>query len=665
MRNLKFQYIKGQNIFCFGNEGIEIKLDEIGNIIYIRGENLDVKKEEEDEKVSSNGSGKSSIPEILVYCLYGKTIKKKLGKDQVINNKVGKKLYTEVIWDKYRVVRQRKPNKLRVWRSEEHEWEDENEITLGTMPATQDLIEELIGLNYQTFVNLVVFADNNADSFLECDADGKRRIVENLLNLEQYRTFFDEAKAQRTQVKNQIKIIESEVIYAQSAWDSAQNRISELAQKEVTWEKQKKQEVQNMHGQIAIKQAALDATDAGIALAHYEQAQKDIEVLNAQIDPLTAKEAEIQAVIPNGRNAVDKGRTAKNTITMELQQHQTTIKVAHADIEQKMKFIQALESKKGSTCDMCYGPIKEENFQNVVVKARNVIDHHQGLIKKETELINLKLQEVGKKQEAIKKAEALVAQAEKALQFCQSKLDGIRQQITKLSRIERPDATSEEKLLMADIKRIQGEIVAGTQALKGPSPYIELVASAKKEVEVKKTACKDKKAELNELTEALPYYEFWVKGFGSKGIPRFAINGIVPALNSAINYFLQFLIDGKIKLTFNGELEELIERNPADGDPFVYHAMSGGERRRLNLAVSQAFAHIMSLSSDTCPSVVFLDEVTTNIDPTGVVGVYQMISELSKEKQVFVTTHDQDLMEMLTGCEQINLQKENGITVAV
>ena len=68
------------------------------------------------------------------------------------------------------------------------------------------------------------------------------------------------------------------------------------------------------------------------------------------------------------------------------------------------------------------------------------------------------------------------------------------------------------------------------------------------------------------------------------------------------------------------------------------------------------------ISSGMCPSLVFLDEVTTNIDQIGVVGVYNMILELAKDRQVFITTHDQNLLEMLEGCELINLEKRKGFT---
>lgn len=46
----------------------------------------------------------------------------------------------------------------------------------------------------------------------------------------------------------------------------------------------------------------------------------------------------------------------------------------------------------------------------------------------------------------------------------------------------------------------------------------------------------------------------------------------------------------------------------------------------------------------------------------GVVGVYNMIAELAKDRQVFITTHDQNLLDMLDGCELISLEKRKGFT---
>ena len=176
--------------------------------------------------------------------------------------------------------------------------------------------------------------------------------------------------------------------------------------------------------------------------------------------------------------------------------------------------------------------------------------------------------------------------------------------------------------------------------MQNHDPYAEIIVQTKTEIDTLVAKTESVRAEITEGEELIPYYNYWVYGFGDEGIRAYIIDGILPALNARINYWLQFLIENKIQLTFDNKFEVTIERNPADGDPFVYAATSGGERRRINLAISQAFAHVMMISSGVIPSICSLDEVALNVDLPGVHGIYAMINELAKDRQIFVTTHD-------------------------
>jgi len=198
--------------------------------------------------------------------------------------------------------------------------------------------------------------------------------------------------------------------------------------------------------------------------------------------------------------------------------------------------------------------------------------------------------------------------------------------------------------------------------LNGDSPFKDILENDQNELDQAIANVETKETEVKECEAELPYYDYWITGFGDHGIRKWIVDGIVPELNNRINYWLQFLIDNRITLKFDNELNETIERNPVDGDPYVYHAMSTGQRRRLNLAVSQSFAHVMMMSAGSIPSLVFLDEVTTNVDPLGVQGIYNMICELAEDKQVFITTHDPDLTKMLEGAETLKLVHQNGFT---
>jgi len=89
VNKLDFYYISAKNFRCFGPDGIELDLRKLGPVIHIRGDNLDV--EDEEERISSNGVGKSSLGDVIPYTLFGKTIQKKLKHGNLVNNKTGKK----------------------------------------------------------------------------------------------------------------------------------------------------------------------------------------------------------------------------------------------------------------------------------------------------------------------------------------------------------------------------------------------------------------------------------------------------------------------------------------------------------------------------------------------------------------------------------------------
>lgn len=72
MRKIELKKIKAQNFLCFGEQGIEIDFQNYGPVVVVTGKNLDVK---DGDLNSSNGSGKSSIMDALLYGLFGKTLK--------------------------------------------------------------------------------------------------------------------------------------------------------------------------------------------------------------------------------------------------------------------------------------------------------------------------------------------------------------------------------------------------------------------------------------------------------------------------------------------------------------------------------------------------------------------------------------------------------------
>lgn len=661
MKNLDIRYIKAQNFLCFGDEPLEIDFKKKGNVVLVEGVNLDVQSG--DLKASSNGAGKSSIPEVIVYTLFGKTIKhpKKIGHKDVINNSIGKGLRTEIVWGDYRVVRTRKPDSLRIWESKEGLWDESTETTLGGQPATQRLIEEKIGLNYETFVNVVIFTDNNAGSFLECDASGKREIVENLLSLEKYKEFAESAKSLKKEMKDSAKSVESDIESLKRQTTQAESRIKAATEQESAWIIKVKEEIGQIEDKIKAARKQMVASESDDAAKAYGEAVSRVSEINSKLPALEEKRQKLESVLEKAQDKLSLVKKSQADMQLDIKRMDSESSRLASLADEHESEVLRLEKSDGGTCKYCFGKVSKANFSNyssTMLKKAADLREQAATVVTERPALEDKCKEA---EDKIKSVAEAISSAKDSISITSSSIKSMRDELVRLGKVEKPisnDARADQA--EGQIKALTEQLADKTAQLEGDSPFKSMVESLLGELEARKAEAFEKESELKRIESDLPYYDFWAVGFGDSGIRKFVIDGVIPALNSRVAYWLQFLIDGKISLKFDNELDEKIERNPPDGDPFVYHAMSGGERRRLNLAVSQAFAHVMMLNSGTCPSLVFLDEVTSNIDQIGVVGVYNMITELAKDRQVLVTTHDSNLREMLDGCEVITIEKKDG-----
>lgn len=663
MKNLTIKYASAKNFLCFGSDAVEINFFSKGGVVLVKGINLDVSDEEFN--ASSNGAGKSSIPEIIVYTLYGKTIKhpKKISHRDVINNSTGKGLRTEVQWGDYRVVRTRKPDSLRLWESPKAVWDDSTEITLGGQPATQKLIEDKIGLNYETFVNVVVFTDNNAGSFLECDANGKREIVENLLSLEKYKGFAESARSLKKEKRDETRLAEASLDGVRRLKEQADSRLKAAAAQEELWRLKAAAEIDNMKAKILQKKKEMAQSPESLSSAKYHEAAARISDINSELPNIEDKRQRLESIMEKANERLSTQRSSHGDVSLSILKSESEISRLESAIKDHRSEIHRLESSEGGTCKYCFGKVSKDNFtkyrDQMMGKVQSMEADVESILASKAET-SIKAKSLNDRMQATSKA---VSEAKKSIADASSSIKSLRIELTELEKIRRPaNEAARTSIIEGQLSELATSLAEKEKSLEEDTPFKSIMETIRDEIATRLAEIEDKEALLTSLEKSLPYYDFWQTGFGDSGIRKFVIDGIIPALNSRIAHWLQFLIDGRISLEFDNELEERIQRSPSDGDPFVYHAMSGGERRRLNLAVSQAFAHVMMLSSGTYPSLVFLDEVTTNIDQMGVVGVYNMIVELAKDRQVFVTTHDQNLLEMLDGCELITLEKKGGFT---
>lgn len=661
---MKIKKIRAKNFLSIGNEGIEIDFTKYGNIVLIKGQNLDVSPN------SSNGAGKSTIIECIVYGFYGKMIKG-LNHKEALNKKTKKSLSIEIEFEcngeEYLIVRTRKPDNLLLYCTSKTDPKDTSkplDETRGGMPETQKAIEEHIKLSAESFINVVCLGEHNNHAFLSLKAEDRRAIVENLLGLEKYVKYSKQASSVKNSMEAEQKIALKKYETLLLQRKNIEERINQLITKWENWKKQRSFEISVIESSIDSKQKELKAaSDDGTALLAYHEAQKKIidykneivrlESSRTKFSKMSEQEIEPKVVEYTSlrQDLIIEGKEVKHAVDK-----MTIERDAIVDQNNQLEKL-----GDGVKCKHCYGTIEKKNYESVRLNNANKIE---GLNSK-IEIERAKMIVIGKK---FKEAEEKLAKIKETKATLQTKLSQVTQQsttllteISELSKVKEPNANAKEIQLREQLNALESRLVSKKEELNN-DPYVELVASANTELndaDVEINTCKE---DVERRAELLPYYEFWVTGFGDKGIRSFIIDEKLPALNARINYWLQFLIENKLQLKFDKEFEPTIERNPIDGDPFVYSATSGGERRRINLSISQAFGYITMMSADIFVNMISLDEVALNVDLQGIHGIYKMINELARDRQVLVTTHDPNLLDLLENCDVINVVKKNGFT---
>jgi DNA repair exonuclease SbcCD ATPase subunit len=172
---------------------------------------------------------------------------------------------------------------------------------------------------------------------------------------------------------------------------------------------------------------------------------------------------------------------------------------------------------------------------------------------------------------------------------------------------------------------------------------------------------KIKEAEENRTQQEVMYevMKFWEKAFSEQGVIKYIIRNILDYFNTKANYYLSYLCDNHYVITFD---EELNEKITSRGLETQYISLSGGEKRKINLAVLMALKDIFVLNSSYDADMLFFDEIAENLDEKGINGLYNLLQEIKKDKNVFVITHNKYLKANLDSANTITIIKTDGNT---
>ena len=153
--------------------------------------------------------------------------------------------------------------------------------------------------------------------------------------------------------------------------------------------------------------------------------------------------------------------------------------------------------------------------------------------------------------------------------------------------------------------------------------------------------------------------KFWEKAFSEQGLIRYIIRNILEYFNNKCNTYLAYLTNGQMMIHFNEELDETLTIN---GKITHYISLSGGEKRKVNLAVMLSLQSLLSFTEKEQSNLIFFDEVAENLDEDGLRGLYILLQELKKDKTVFLITHNKNFKTLLDNADRITIIKKKGVS---
>lgn len=191
---------------------------------------------------------------------------------------------------------------------------------------------------------------------------------------------------------------------------------------------------------------------------------------------------------------------------------------------------------------------------------------------------------------------------------------------------------------------------------------IEKVKGIEVELKYLKTLVKEQTAiskkhilEVNSSQKKYDLMRFWETAFSEQGLVKYVIRNILSFFNERSNYYLGFLTQGNFALSFNELLQDDIKNQ---GATVFFESLSGGEKKKISLAVMLALNDLLLLTGKARSNVIFFDEIADSLDEEGIKGLYELIQQITASKRLFVITHNDYLASLIEDWSDILLVKK-------
>ena len=560
---------------------------------YGAGNSLDLDDCTLTQLVGTNGQGKSSIPLILEEVLFNKN-SKGIKKAEIQNRFINKGYHINLTFDvdenNYEIDINRKGSiKCKLY-------ENGKDISSHTATNTYKTVQNLLGLDFKTFTQLVYQNTNMSLQFLTATDTNRKKFLIELLKLDEYVEFFEIFKVAARDI--QIKI----------------NRLDSKSDTIVKWLDENKLDTINI---LEIKN-----------LPNYsEDDEKQLRQLRNDVEKISEKNKKI---IDNNyyKDELDRLENLPERLyvgsLIDLDAKSEMLGTLNANLLNAEAHLDKLRDLKGicPTCEQDIDEKKQEGLKLSYLLNKNDAIHEKDKLSYEMDIARQDNEKVLVRDRLQNEFEEAVRRWDDSLPSTILDGDYLSQEIDELS--------SKISNLSAEIQRISAENMKAERH----NTRMEII---KEQTEGMETELEEIVAALGKVEETATYLEILKKAFSTNGLLAYKIENLVKDLEQLTNEYLAELSDGRFSLEFvvtNDKLNVEITDNSKIVDIL---ALSSGELARVNTSTLLAIRKLMSSISSSRINTLFLDEVIAVLDDNGREKLVEIL--LQEDLNTYIVSH--------------------------
>ena len=617
-------YLHLQNFLSF--EDAEVDLHDLRGLVLLSGEHRG-----SDVAADSNGAGKSALVDGLCWALYGRMARPRhRAEDVVRRDAAGDCCVTLTFLDgagrQIEVARHRKHSK---WKDALLLSIDGTDARGSSATETQRRLDQIVGLDFDTFVGSVLFTQHPLRGrFAELGDEQKKELLESILGVEVL------AHA-RELVKDQARAKEKDLEKAEQRLQGLRDQVSWLERqctdyrtRALDWDRQH----EARGAALADKVAALRVDVA---------AQGTRSPARADDSPTADASA-----LPAATRALERAEAAASARDGE---HERAAARAQARQESARTLLGRLQAEltklrtQGDTCPVCAQPIRPEAREAHAGEIEaEMSDHARVVLDTRAELTKLK-----QDRESARVAWTGERRRQEAgLAELRSRAEGAR-----AAAAARAAWFREHELLERQLHEAEQQLAAHARE---SNTFTGLLEKAEGDLLARHDAFASTDSELGKLRSEVEQLRFWDHGFGPRGLRSYVLDSVVPLLNQRSRFYADLLTAGALTVHFSttvekdGALEDrftvgVVHRSGVDS----YALLSGGERQRVNLIINLALQDLVGSRATRPLPIAIYDEAFEGLDRTGVEAAVRVLSEAARDKElVLVVTHQDALKDL-------------------